>query len=1119
MFYAAPINTGRDSSFPLVTQNDIFQQSFAVVVQRFDFTQHDVIPSACPTMSFRLGVEESKASEGVICNYFHEQSMINIRSWGGVIMPEEKDKKKKKQKQKQKQNEYETLLSNYGKEVPPQEAKQALYDSQIKNMSLSIATIIQSSEDGTVLDIGCGKGIMLERLVGINSYKNRNWEYLGVDTAGGKKEIKHLAVDLEIDERTKFLSFEEFYPEEVKLRGNYSPPFLILVRNVFHELDINRTSALVHKLISIMTDDDTLFIQDLQVFPELERDHACWQPEFFSKMLTTCGFDCHFIEEPTAKGNLWFTLQAARIREQYPKIEQVKAVVLQYRKEQLKQWEEISNKLEKDQGPRNIQIALVDLDLQELALRKQIEAVEETVHDVHDNTISTALIIPDAYHRWIVDHCRYMDLKNLMPKGKAVRVELPELFISLYTNPMDKGERTDKSGHDLKEEEQKPVDIESLIVENDYLLIEGQAGSGKTTLLKHAAYNIINQEFDESLNGYLPIMIFLKEIQGQLGNRGNKVASDITAEDILKDYFVPTGLTIDTIKAYCKAGKAIFLVDGLDEIDSGNRESVIKALAQFRNKYVGCKMILSGRPHGIDNVAHNLFGDKFVRIHPLIKSQIDTFIKRWFRFVYSKGTEIGTKRAEEMIGEIETHSVINELTETPLMLTAICILYYDGRRLPDQRAELYNKFVDSLIYKRYTDPEKVSNFLNELAFEVHSTGRRGFNSDDALKVLGHHYIKREKEENDEEYQQRIEDNKLELNKQFEGIEQNCGLIKLENGKYDFWHLTIQEFLTARYIATMKFDYGKEIENYWDNDWYKEVIRLLISFLSLKNQGWANKIAEDQLNDKDSVPFKRWRLASSALWDVHEDNRNDDVVDMARNRLISIFDSEAAPEIKVDAGETLGWLGDKRDLKEFISVEGGEYYLKSVEKKVNIKPFEISKYPVTNSWYEEFVKDTKTRQPRYWNERKWKCPNSPVVGVSWHEAEAFAEWLTAKRNDGNAYRLPEENEWEAAAGGNKGRIYPWGDKWDENRCNNGEIDINKTSPVGIFKSGNTPEGISDLSGNVWEWCMDSYEKDSLYRVLRGGSWYDPEQRCRSAYRSCNPPEYRDSAIGFRLVFVP
>ncbi len=133
-------------------------------------------------------------------------------------MSEDKDKRKQKKK-KHKQNEYEAFISNYGKEVPPQAARQALYDSQIKNMSLSITTIVKSSDNGTVIDIGCGKGIMLKRLVEIDSFKNRNWKYLGVDAVEEKKEMKHLAVDLDIDERIKFLSFGDFYSEDMIIQG------------------------------------------------------------------------------------------------------------------------------------------------------------------------------------------------------------------------------------------------------------------------------------------------------------------------------------------------------------------------------------------------------------------------------------------------------------------------------------------------------------------------------------------------------------------------------------------------------------------------------------------------------------------------------------------------------------------------------------------------------------------------------------------------------------------------------------------------------------------------------------------------------------------------------------
>ena len=185
-------------------------------------------------------------------------------------MPE--DKKKKKQKQ----NEYERFLSNYGKKVPPQEAKRALYDSQIKNMSLGIATIIGSSDKGTILDIGCGKGIILERLNKIGTFiKNKGWKYLGVDFEEYEEDLLILAAKLRLHKRVDFIQLKDFQEMEISTESHPLPIFTI-IRNVIHELDINDTSELVYKLISIMEKDDTLLVQDFQVFPEAEEGNVCW---------------------------------------------------------------------------------------------------------------------------------------------------------------------------------------------------------------------------------------------------------------------------------------------------------------------------------------------------------------------------------------------------------------------------------------------------------------------------------------------------------------------------------------------------------------------------------------------------------------------------------------------------------------------------------------------------------------------------------------------------------------------------------------------------------------------------------------------------------------------------
>lgn len=121
--------------------------------------------------------------------------------------------------------------------------------------------------------------------------------------------------------------------------------------------------------------------------------------------------------------------------------------------------------------------------------------------------------------------------------------------------------------------------------------------------------------------------------------------------------------------------------------------------------------------------------------------------------------------------------------------------------------------------------------------------------------------------------------------------------------------------------------------------------------------------------------------------------------------------------------------------------------------------------------------TGAKYPRFWHDRKWNCPNCPVVGVCWYEAVAFAAWLTEAKEDGFRYFLPDEDQWEAAAAGFEGRKYPWGDEWGEGCCNSKEAGLERTTPVGIFETGNIiDEEFCDLSGNVWEWTCSNYHSN-------------------------------------------
>ena len=764
---------------------------------------------------------------------------------------------------------------------------------------------------------------------------------------------------------------------------------------------------------------------------------------------------------------------------------------------------------------------------------------------------------PTMYLNWLREHCAYMEIDKLKEKSEVIQVRLQEIYIPLYAyEPAGKFENRQGTEEEevpvyindlmagkvvysqhlksLMHGPVDPVDIEDLIAQNKYLLIEGHPGSGKTTLLKHLAYNIVQGIVCKGLEDHLPILIFLKGLRNFFKQKKDITARAATAEEMMSFYFRDTENSLDftVVNAFCKTKKALFLLDGLDEVNPEERDIIVNSFADFRIKNEGNKVVFTSRPHGLGGAAINRFGEGHVKILSLNPKQVEDFINKWFQYVYALSSKIGSKNARKMIDEMKVHPSVYQLTDNPLMLTAICILYHDGKELPGQRAELYKKFIENLLYRRFREYEKIHEFLMSLAFAMHTKKTKGVDKVFVIDVLKKVY-KGEEAEKEKEHKKRMEN-------LFDEIEPRCGVLKFEDGQYGFWHLTFQEFLTASHLVDNSTDYHDAILKYWGDDWYKEVIELYIGYLSIENKSWANKIVKNIIEAEDTVPYNRWLLASRSMLDIHKDRRENEVLGVTRNRLMEIVETNVSPQIRAEAGGTLGWLGDPRNLKEFVHIEGGEYKLSL--GKVKIKPFEMGKYPVTNQWYEEFIRaggyenkeywtnegkkwleERKIKEPQYWNDRTWKCPNAPVIGVSWHEAYAFTWWLTAQSNDGYKYRLPEEKEWEASASGFEGRIYPWGNDWDRNRCNNAEISvgINKTSTVGIFKDGNTPEGVTDLGGNVWEWTDSRYDeieiKDS--RVLRGGSWLHLGFRCRCANRRWDFPGSRHHDIGFRCARTP
>jgi formylglycine-generating enzyme required for sulfatase activity len=788
----------------------------------------------------------------------------------------------------------------------------------------------------------------------------------------------------------------------------------------------------------------------------------------------------------------------------------------------------------------------------------------------HDSgTDGADLMDISAYLAWIKERCGQMDLRRLA--NQPVTVDLPELYIPLYADdPEQIRERyrlpelfkSTKSPDITEFCEYKtnplrfPVDIEELVAKNDYLLIEGDPGSGKTTLLKRIALSMSENYGEKELP--LPVLVFLRELAEVLTGVDYKT---MNAEMLLERYFAhhEKMLTSKAIKRFCEEKKALFLIDGLDEVPPEIRNRIVEAFADLRTRY-SARMVLSGRPHGIDGVAMERFGKNYIRVLPFNPRQQEQFITRWCEVMYVKTPGEGAKIAVEMKAEIKGHDAIGALVENPLMLTTVCILKYEGERLPDQRAELYRKFIENLVHRRFSDPEKILDVLQNLGFNMQKDGEKGIDRCDALKVV-RNVFSQERGEAEKAYCRRIE-------AKFDELEPKCGLLRLEGGQYRFWHLTFQEYLAAEYLISSSADLVKAIEPFLLNDRNNEMIKLYIGCLSINQKKVAATIIRNMIKDQ-SAQESHLILAGESLADIKKERRDEEIDTMARERFNTAMTKTENKKTKANFGEIIGWLGDERKLKEFITIKGGYYELKGMGKK-ELKTFEIGKYPVTNAWYKEFVEAngygndkywtvegrkwksyTNTITPVYWGQKNWSCPNKPVIGICWWEAQAFINWLNVIKWEGyTTYRLPAEDEWQAAAAGFEGRRYAWGDEFDVEKCNCGgsEGQAGGTTSVGIFEAGNTPEGIADMSGNVLEWCLITLGKKKVVKdipwdqeiqklldkksydeaaklqnkkglalpFLRGGAWSFNEYDVRCNMRTCQAPNIQHFYIGFRCI---
>ena len=241
-----------------------------------------------------------------------------------------------------------------------------------------------------------------------------------------------------------------------------------------------------------------------------------------------------------------------------------------------------------------------------------------------------------------------------------------------------------------------------------------------------------------------------------------------------------------------------------------------------------------------------------------------------------------------------------------------------------------------------------------------------------------------------------------------------------------------------------------------------------------------------------------------------------------------------------AERELGYQLDERAYGHSITRKNRWYDYEAKRQEIKLPAYSITKNLITNELYGNFVAATGYRAPDV-DKKTWasyrlihpyertrrfaftgnKPPRGraqhPVVLVTHKDAQAYARWLSKKT--GQKWQLPTEKQWEKAARGKDGRIFPWGNKFDKTKLNSNDSGAFDTMPVGSFPQGASPYGMLDGAGQVFEWTATATVEKQRYRV-KGGSWDDKGCGvCRSAARHARPVDLKHILIGFRLVLIP
>ena len=730
----------------------------------------------------------------------------------------------------------------------------------------------------------------------------------------------------------------------------------------------------------------------------------------------------------------------------------------------------------------------------------------------------------------------------------------------------------------LSQPERVPVDepdLREAVRKYKRLVLAGEPGSGKTTTLQ-----MLRREYalaaKEDVAAPLPVLAPLG------GYDGEEAALEYVAGC--------AGALGPHLLAYLHHGRALLLLDALNEMpqrDRGDRVGRIQTLLDrgpAAPVVVTCRALdyehlkplrlqkLEVKPLDADRqltycrhylgdadgdaLFWKLAGDEAAAVWQTWRRAGGT----WDGFWHGDGIpdavyQITTGAQDALWRELRAgqRAPLLALSANPYMLAMLIDLYVRGDGdLPQNRAQVFRDFVTILLAREedrrrkaraeWPGTDKLRAALAELAFAMQRAGGRGTAverpwAEARLPASGC-----------------TADEMLDLGA-------GATLLDISGGQVRFVHQLLQEHFAALAWES-RLAAGDDLRAYWPGGWAEP-------------SGWEETAVLLAVLLPDMTAFVEALLpvnpplAARCTAESGGARPGAETIRKVQGALIAVAESLSAPaQERNAAGNALNHLGDPRPgvgVKDglpdiaWCDVPEGEFLMGSddadeyafdeekPQQRVTLGAFRISRYPITNAQFQAFVEDGgyTDRWRECWTVAGWRwrlaggisgpqqrggaydLSNRPVVGVSWYEAAAFCTWLSHRL--GRTVLLPSEAQWEKAARGTDGRRYPHGQKITPEYANYQDTEIRTTSAVGIFPKGNSPYGLLDMAGNVWEWTSSLYKpypydaadgredpEAEGARTWRGGGFIDYDVVVRCAYRFDYVPDDGYDYIGFRVV---